>query len=708
VGVLKAGMPSGAGARNGVLLPKCGRLQGGRIRHLTPAGALLTRRCECERLAGARIMNRRNRRRVVPRLWPAGVLALVCLPTLLASAQISGSTQRSDPFNGMGATTISVRGNEGRGGGTFLQVRVYAENLKTLLDRQSVLKLTNQTTQTVIWQTTSEVSDAAIELPFGKYSVEVSAVGYVSEQREVQVLGSFNTIPLEVVLHRDPAAIEFNVTEAALPPKARKETKHGVSALKSGNLKDARRRLDTAYKLAPSNPDLNFLMGYLSYQQKEFGQAQTYLGNAAHLNPHNVQALTLLGRLGLMQEDYGAATSTLEKAVAADSEYWMAHNLLADAYLKQRKYDEARQQAELAIAKGKSGASTANLALGQALVNLGQKEQGLQALKTFVQDSPKNPTTPQVRVLIAEIEGREPGVSGAAEIGSTNSGPVMGVDPLLASPELSISVKPWQPPGIDEVKPSVAAGVSCPDSVMEMSGLRAKQLVADVSRIAAIEHLMHQRVDEMGNPATRESRDYNYVASISEDKPGFLQFDEYRAEHMGVSDFPDQIASSGFAALALVFHPSMRDNFEMVCEGLGDWHGQATWLVHFKQRDDKPARIHDYKVGADTYSVKLKGRAWITSDKFQIVRIESELVSPMPQIRLQSEHQIVEYGPVPFGKKKEELWLPQSAEIYFGFRKHRYYRRHSFDHYMLFSVDSDEKRKEPKAPPADPTAAPPA
>ena len=60
----------------------------------------------------------------------------------------------------------------------------------------------------------------------------------------------------------------------------------------------------------------------------------------------------------------------------------------------------------------------------------------------------------------------------------------------------------------------------------------------------------------------------------------------------------------------------------------------------------------------------------------------------------------VEYGPVPFQKKNTLLWLPKSAEIYFDFRKHRYYRRHSFDHYMLFSTDTNEKTNEPVVPPA--------
>ena len=137
----------------------------------------------------------------------------------------------------------------------------------------------------------------------------------------------------------------------------------------------------------------------------------------------------------------------------------------------------------------------------------------------------------------------------------------------------------------------------------------------------------------------------------------------------------------------------------MKCEGLGDWQGQATWLVHFRQRDDRPNRMHSFMVGTRMYPIGLKGRGWIRADNFQIVRMESELVAPMPDIQLRSEHQIVEYGPIPFGKAGVSLWLPKSAQLYFDFRKQRFYRRHSFDHYMLFAVGTDEHRKEPVAAP---------
>ena len=629
-------------------------------------------------------------------LWPFGAFLLA----LASAAPVYCQAGSGDPFNAPGNTTSNIRGYQSHGGAMLL-ITVYSENTKTKLDRQSLVKLTNQSTSTVSWQTTTDESEVNFgDVPLGHYDIEVNAVGYITGHREFQALNAVVPVKLEIVLQKDPAAVQLTLTEAAMPPKARKEAKHGVSALKSGKWDEANKQLGAAYKLAPENPDVNFLLGYLYYQKKDFGRAADFLGSATNLSPSNVQALTLLGRVSLQQEDYGRAVSNLEKAVLADSDYWVAHDLLAASYLKQQKFDKARDEAQLAISKGKGGATASQLVLGQALVNLGQRQEGIQALKDFVATSPKNPSIPQVKALIAQLEAAPiPTNPSAANV--SLPAPVTGVDPLIAAAEPTFSVRPWQPAAIDQNKPSVAANVSCPADIVEMTGKRVEEFVDDVSRIAAIEHLLHEQLDEMGDALTKETRTFNYVASFAESKQGSIAVDEYRQEHLGLADFPDQISSSGFATLALVFHPKMRDSFEMVCEGLGDLRGQPTWLVHFKQREDRPAQTHDYRVGGDLYSLKLKGRAWITADKFQIVRIESELVSPVPQIRLAGEHQVVEYGPVPFTKKKVQLWLPQSAEIYLDFRRHRYYRKHSFDHYMLFAVEADEKPKPPAAQPAD-------
>jgi len=582
-----------------------------------------------------------------------------------------------------------------------IEINVFAERNGTHLDRQAVLKLVDRFSQKPVWVTTDDHAQGRFtNIAYGTYDVEASAVGYISARRELVISPANMQSVIDMVLQRDPFAVNLDVGTGTVSPRARKEVKHAVQALKSGNLKDAEKHLDEAYKAAPTDANLNFLMGYLWFQKKDYARAITYLNASTNVNARDGQALTLLGRAGLEQSDYPVARSALEQAVLADAENWLPHNLLAYTYLHQRDYSKARDEAQVSITKGKNTAVSSQVILGEALLNLGQPAEGLQALKSFLDQAPQHPLAEQVRKAIAQVETSNSSPQPAKNLVSANQSQP-GINVLAALPPPNFSVKPWKPPGIDEIKLSVVPDVACPaDTVIEESGKRAQELVADVTRFAAIEDLFHQSVDEFGNPSRTETRKYNYVASITEPEPGYLEILEYRADQLAASDVPDNLASTGFAALALVFHPHVRDSFDMKCEGLGNWQGQATWLVRFQQRDDRPNRMHSYKVGNRTYPVRLKGRAWITSDKFQIVRMEAEAVAPVPEIELASEQQIVEYGPVPFPRKNATLWLPKSAEIYFDFHKHRYYRRHSFDHYMLYSVDTQEKRKEPVSNPA--------
>jgi tetratricopeptide (TPR) repeat protein len=631
-------------------------------------------------------------------------LFLVCVLASYAFAQQPSTPEATKVTDQRDLLVNMLSYNTAPGTGVIV-LSVFDSSKKTHLDRQALLKLISVKDQSYSWQTTEANAQGVFtNIPYGTYDVEINAVGYLGSHEELRVMDTLRPSMIDVILQRDPSAINLDVADEAMTPKARKQAKRAIAALKSNKLVEAEKQLDAAYKLSPSSPELNFLFGYLSFQKKDFVKAGNYLGTATTLDPRNAQALTLLGRAGLERGDFSAAQAALERAVGADADNWVPHNLLADTYLRQKDYSKARDEAQVAITKGqsvpKSVAGPAQLVLGEALLGLGKDQDGIAALNTFVDESPQHPMVPQVRSLISQIS-RE--IADVAEA-ETHAPEIRFkvVDPLAALPAPGLSVKAWQPPGIDDVRPPVASDVACPlEQVLEESGKRVQELVDAVSRFAAVEDLFHQALDTYGIPIRTETRKYNYVAAITEPKPGILAVDEYREDKLDLNGYPDRIASTGLAVMALIFHPDMRQNFEMTCEGLGDRKGQATWLVHFRQRDDKPNNMHSYKVGNRFYAVNLKGRAWITADKFQIVRIETEMISPMPEIQLLSEHHVVEYGPVPFPKKDTTLWLPKTAEIYFDFRKHHYYRRHSFDHYMLYSVDSQEKTKEHGKPLAD-------
>jgi tetratricopeptide (TPR) repeat protein len=604
--------------------------------------------------------------------------------------------QIRDPFGAAGSNTSPTPTYQTQGATLLLTIK--SAN-KGQLDRQSVVKIHNLSTGDTLWQTTNDQSEASFgDLSVAQYDLEISAVGYLTSRQPFKVQTAYGAYRVEVVLDRDPSSVEIGARHAEqLPKKVRKDLLRAVAALKSANYKEAQKDLDAARKQVPDNADVNFLSGYLAFQQKRTDEAKAFLQTASSLDPGNTQALILLGRIALQQNDYKTAQTVAEKASAADPQDWMAHDLLAESYLKQREFEKAREQAQAAIERNKLTSGSAQLVLGEALANLGRDKEAMAAFKAFLEQTPDSPIAPQVRNLMAEIS--HPAVTPVNDSGEPAKprAIVLGPDPSLAAAQPRFSGMSGEPPGIDESHPAVAAGVACPtEKVVQEAGQRVQELADDVSRFAAIESLLHERLDVTGFPATRETRTFNYVVSIAESPPGFLEVSEYRSERSGLADLPDNIASNGFISLALIFHPSMRDNFQLTCEGLGEWHGQATWLVHFQQRSDRPNRFHSYVVNGSVFPVALKGRAWIKADSFQIVRMESELVSPAPEIRLRTEHQIVDYGPVSFKKKNEDLWLPHSAELYFDFRNRRYYRRHSFDHFMLFAVDSDEKRNEPK------------
>lgn len=574
------------------------------------------------------------------------------------------------------------------------------------LDRQAVVRMLNRNTGIIVWQTTNDRGEASFgDLEVGDYDLEVSAVGYFTARKNVKVQASIITYHEEMALQRDPSSINLEATSNAAEwsKKARKAIQRAVAALKSANYKEAEKQLKTAVSAAPDSVDANFLSGYLAFEQKRFDAARDYLHKALALDPHNVQAALLLGRTDLQQGDYNAAKTTLEQAVAIDSKEWMPHYQLSETYLKLREFEKAREQAQTAIACNQVSSTPAQLVLGEALANLGRSDEAIQAFKAFLEKDPDSPVAAQVRDFIPQLSR----LAAERAKGLAPAGGVIAPDPQMASTAPPVVATDWQPPGVDESKPAVAAGVACPtEMVVSLAGRQVKQLADDVARFAAIEDLVHERLDAVGYPITRETRKFNYVVSITDTPPNGLELSEFRSEHSGPPEFPDNIASSGFISLAMVFHPSMRDEFQMTCEGLGDWRGQTTWLVYFRQRTDRPNRLHSYVLNGKGYPVGLKGRAWIKTDTFQIVRMESDLVSPAPAIQLASEHQIVEYGPVVFAKKNEELWLPQSAQLYFEFRKRRYFRRHSFDHFMLFSVDAAEKRNEPKEPAQEPVPVP--
>jgi tetratricopeptide (TPR) repeat protein len=622
----------------------------------------------------------------------SGILFLFCFLCILLFPQIA--LAQAPTVGGVGGSgQIEVRVKDSDGSPMRLQSKVTVH---------SGSMLTNITTYT-----TDAAQALFTALPVGDYVVEVSAPGYRTAEVQAIIAEAGQIENVEVMMLPELSSAEKAGAPGSpvLAPKALKETEKGLQALQAGKLEEAETHLKRALQLAPSFPDVNYLMGMLWIEKHDAAQARGYLEKTVALAPKHASAWLALGQAECLQKDYAHALESLEQSINIKPTSWRAHWLAGVASYQLEDYKKAREHARDALLIGQEKAESARLLLGEAQAALGEREAALATLEQFLREQPNAPQAATAKELIAWLKSPErqkpvatalpvaagitPGVSGSNAL---NNSSVAALPPIAP-----VTEKSWAPPDVDEEKPPVDVGASCAlNQVVERAGARVEELVKNVERFTATEEMEHESLSPLGVQVARDTRRFNYLVTIQQIGGRALDVQEYRDGSLSTEMFPAHLATRGLPSLALVYHPYYRDEYEFMCEGRGEWRGRPSWVVHFRQRDDRMSEMLAYRVNGMSFPVHLKGRAWVDVESSQILAMEADMVRPVPEIRLARDHQLIEYSPVEFVRNKTTLWLPKSADWYCNLAGKRYHRRHSFSHFLLFSVDDKQWIGNPK------------
>ncbi|HYL64604.1 MAG TPA: tetratricopeptide repeat protein [Candidatus Methylomirabilis sp.] len=522
-------------------------------------------------------------------------------------------------------------------------------------------------------------------VPFSEFKVQVIAPGYetATKQFEIAKPGAVTvTVNLQPMEAEDAAAA---IGFYALPSKVQKDVGKALEALRANKPTNALSHLQAAEHNAPNTAEIAFLFGLYSSEMKDPVKAKSYWMKTLELNPKHLSALIEVGQQLIQENKPAEALPYLKRAVDAGPDSWRAQTLLSEACVMQGMNDEAVKHAQRAIDLGHDRASAAQLVLVRVLVQKHETEQAVHILEGYVKAHPADKETAD---YLNTLKNPKPGNTAAGNL---------AVDATDAD-ALAVPSN-WLPPDVDSSVPAVEPGATCAlDDVLKKAGQRIEELMSDVDRFTATESLIHETINKYGLPSPPEKRKFNYVVSIQDIQHRYLNVEEYRNSHGLPADFPGGVATMGLPALVLIFHPYNTGNFAMACEGLARLSSGLAWQVHFRQQPDKPNTIKRYRIGAEgpSYPVALKGRAWISADTFQIVRLETDLIAPLPQIKLVADHADVEYGPVKFRGGTVSMWLPRSADVYYDWRGRKVHRRHSFSDYLLFGVDEKQKITLPK------------
>jgi hypothetical protein len=271
----------------------------------------------------------------------------------------------------------------------------------------------------------------------------------------------------------------------------------------------------------------------------------------------------------------------------------------------------------------------------------------------------------------------------SADDSETSAGPSASSDiPVSPGEPAPSKLQPFVSPcSADEVLPRISANV--------------REFVDSINRITATEFMNFERRSHKGRLEEKAQNKASYVAIIQPLDSGFLAVDEYRNGSPGMTGFPGHIASTGSAALVLIFHPIHLDEFSMNCEGLLTWHDIPVYVITFQQRLDRPNTMSEFRAGSMSYNIYLKGTAFVDPETFQILHLDTDLLKPIPELTLDVEHQSIDYGPVAFASHNDNLWLPQLADITVRYHNKEFNERHAYSDYRLFLVETGQKISKP-------------
>jgi Tfp pilus assembly protein PilF len=489
-----------------------------------------------------------------------------------------------------------------------------------------------------------------------------------------------------------------------VPSKARGEFEKACNASRKKKFEESEQHLRRAIDKFKNYSAAWVMLGVVLDEQHKEQEARDACSHVAMFDAKYLPAYLCLAEFSARNQEWTSLLDLSNVAVGISSESnGYAHYYRAMAYFYLKSLAEAQKDAwEAAQVDLNHNYLPLYFLLAQIYAAQGDRVAAAAELRAALKNHNDPVQEDIAKRYLAKLEAPvNTTVAQNSGISSENKVPITLTDiPAEAIAPMSERRTPsdtWSPEDIDHAVPPIDSRSACPlPVVLDKAGQKIVELVHNVDRFTATEILMHQPVDHLGHLGPPITTQFSYLVSYTEDPAGSLHVDEFRNGSLSLDPFPDHIATIGTPSLVLIFHPRYAGNFKMECEGLGQWHGEPAWQVRFEQRADRPNPISSFTVNRVTYKVSLRGRAWILAGSYQVARLETDLGESIPEIRLRLDHQSIEYRPVQLSASKLQLWLPSSTELFMDFHGHRFYRRHFFTDFKIFSVDSNYKIIPPK------------
>jgi hypothetical protein len=431
----------------------------------------------------------------------------------------------------------------------------------------------------------------------------------------------------------------------------------GLAQLAMNDWDGAERNFGEAIKTIRSDPgkarsEPDIALGVMQTWRHELKKGADFMSEALKFAPQDPLALQELGRAQLALENWQDASDQLQKAVAA-------------------------------------GASRdAHLTYAAALLHVDRSREADRELSTYLAGRDVKKMAPKIRQLWQEIQTEE-----REELAVTGG---------IFSMDLSTDALIQTIPGLKGLEPAVDQSQLA--SILDEAGKRVADSFRDFPNTVSVEQVHQEKLQRRGKIAASQDQEFRYLWLMEPDPTG-PGITEYRtdktggtATQKGLDD--GYMLTSGFTSAALYFHPLYRGEAQFRYLGRQKSEGRECHVVAFAQYPGKARVAGAFRVNGAPKSTYFQGVAWIDVGNYEIVRLRQDLLTPLPEIRLERQMTEIDFGAVRFKKFTEEFWLPQRVTVAVDWSGKRLRNEHRYSNFELFSVSATENENQRRTPAA--------
>lgn len=385
--------------------------------------------------------------------------------------------------------------------------------------------------------------------------------------------------------------------------------------------------------------------------QHEPEKAQPFFIEALKLRPEDPLALQELGRTLQLTQQFEAANSVLERALAAGAGS-EARLLYAESWLGVGRSDEA--SAEMNRYLGGRDVKEMPLRVRQVWADLQSRE--------------------KVESIYAKNKGQET----KEYLDFVQHPPadlIHGIEPAKEQDQLSL--------------------------ILDGVGTKILGMITSFPNTTADEAIHQEKLSRKGAVRGTQDQRFRYLCLAPSDAkiPGLV---EYRADPSGYEAIPKGLGDGfmltrGFASIPLIFHPAYRTESTFRYLGRQNVDGRPTYVVAFAQLPGKARLVGSFQTGGDSVTTLSQGLAWIDTTTYEIARMHTDLLAPLPELGLKRATSNVDFNEVRFSRLKESYWLPKEVTVTLDWKGKLLRNRYEYSGFKIFDVDATEKVGKPKA-----------